>query len=202
MTCALLAAGTLVLVYLSWQQMRAAEPPARVMPGALSAPMAEAPGEGGAARFDAGEGRGLWGLAGDPAEWQASVLAGGDPSIEPMEDEPAGLAPPPGGERAWGFERKTEAGRAAVAAWRVEGGRVGDLAAFYGAQADERGFEPMSPRDARGGADADGRGTADARVLNFARWGTAAEGEEAVFEVLTVRLARREASIHALIALR
>lgn len=185
--CALLALGTLVLAHLNWQQMRAVEPAdgssvARVDDDSAAAPPAAPSQEAG--EVDPRHWLGVGGEANGPAD---AIHRGLGAGYEPLEREPADLEPPPDGERAWAFVRTAGELRQEVAAWRVDADSLDALAAFYQAQARARGLEPVAS-EPPAGAHA-------VRLLTFTT-------DDRPPRVLSVRLARRERDIHALIALR
>ncbi len=73
-----------------------------------------------------------------------SAIAG----AEPLSSEPAGLAPPPSGERLIGYQRRVDGRAEQVAVWRVDS-PVAAVAEHYAREAGARGYEPL--RDVRGG---------------------------------------------------
>lgn len=193
-TCALLAVGTLALGYLNWQQMRDANPAdaasgGRVGDAGPTAAPAGTVAEPEDANREAGEAdpRHWLGLTGGAGESAHAIHRGLGPGYEPLAGEPAGLEPPPAGERTWAFARKVGEAREEVAAWRIHADSLAPLVAFYQAQARAHGLEPVAIEQ----PDA----TASVRLLAFTT-------DEQPPRVLSVRLHQREQDVHALIALR
>ncbi|MFW6059123.1 MAG: hypothetical protein ACODAQ_03025 [Phycisphaeraceae bacterium] len=173
--CAALFAGTLILLYLTWQAQPHVSPAPRANdrpgPNETNTPTAASP------RLD---------------ELAITAPLAFDPDSEPLERVPADLPAPAGGTRQWAFQRRHADAIEQVMAWRIEGESLDRLAAHYTAAAQARGFTPLP-------AASDETPPGAARVLSF----TAPHADDPrSLRVLTLRLRPRGGAVHLLIALR
>ena len=110
---------------------------------------------------------------------------------EPLDRNPAGLAPPPGGELQGRFQRRDPGWVQRVALWRVPGASPDELARYYREQAAKRGFAPIG-RAGEAGDEPGGGRTLLFRPTNA----------QAAERILTIRLMPRDGKIHVTVWLR